>query len=350
MPRLLIPRMASLNPMGMQRYDEELRTRAADALPSGWVVRDFVCRPIRSSIPGDRRLPHGLVSAGRTGFRRAVGRVVYPAHDLCHRLSLDLPPSSAVEVVTVHDVAPWIFPDEVAPIPAAASELRRAAAVVTVSEFSADEIVRVLGVPRPHVIPNGVDESFLGAVPLSEPALRELGIQPPFVLAGGGTTTRKNLAALADAWRELTSQRMDLRLVLTGAPDERRNRLFAGLDDVVLPGRLPGAVIPQLMAAASALVVPSRYEGFGLPVLEGMAAGVPVVAADASALPEVAGGAAVLVPPTGPGLADGIRAVLRQEVDVAGLVAAGRQRAQAFTWDASARAHARLWQQVLGVG
>jgi glycosyltransferase involved in cell wall biosynthesis len=96
------------------------------------------------------------------------------------------------------------------------------------------------------------------------------------------------------------------------------------------------------------VVVPSTYEGFGLPALEAMAVGVPVVAADRSSLPEVCGDAAYLVEPDGPGLAGGLAAALDGGPDTRAMVGRGRIRAERFSWEASVAAHAELWRSCVG--
>ena len=102
-----------------------------------------------------------------------------------------------------------------------------------------------------------------------------LGINGPYVLASGGASARKNLASLAEAWPHIQSSRPDLTLVLSGPEHPRRTSLFVGLANVQLVGRVDSELVPGLMASASAVVVPSHYEGFGLPALEGMAVRTP---------------------------------------------------------------------------
>jgi glycosyltransferase involved in cell wall biosynthesis len=101
------------------------------------------------------------------------------------------------------------------------------------------------------------------------------------------------------------------------------------------------------MAAAVAVVVPSIYEGFGLPAIEAMAVGVPVVATARSSLPEVCGDAAYLVEPDGLGLAEGLVAAIDGGAETRAMVDRGRLRARDFTWEASAAAHAKLWRSQL---
>jgi glycosyltransferase involved in cell wall biosynthesis len=179
---------------------------------------------------------------------------------------------------------------------------------------------------------------------LNEEALSVLGIRGPFVLHAGGCTQRKNLAGLADAWPLMRSIRPDATLVLAGPEDQRREQLFAPLPGTVRVGRVDDATLVGLMAAAGAVVVPSIYEGFGLPALEGMAIGVPVVAAARGSLPEVCGDAALLVEPDGGGLAEGMEAALAGDAATTAMIERGRRRARTFTWEASTAAHAELWR------
>ncbi len=347
MPRLVLATLASGVPMGQQVYERELTARAPAALDGAATVVSSVTRSLRSPLPGDRRLPSWVLSQAPTGVRRAVGAVLYGRADVVHRMGLSLPPARVPEIVTVHDTVAWRFPDEGTPEPFAAAEVHRARAVVSVSRFAADDVAERLGLDHVHAIPNGVDPRFFDAAPLDPGTLATLGVTGRYVLHAGGSTQRKNLEGLAAAWPAVRSAHPDVTLVLSGPPSQRRDRLFGALPGAVRVGRVPDELVPGLVAGAAAVVVPSLYEGFGLPALEAMAAGVPLVAANRSSLPEVCGDAATLVEPDGPAIADGLVHALSGSSQVAAAVARGRERASGFTWDASAAAHAAVWRSVL---
>jgi glycosyltransferase involved in cell wall biosynthesis len=336
--------------MGAQVYQEQVAARAQAALDetakAPWTVRRVIARSMRSPLAGTRRLPLARVTRADPRVRRMIGRMLYGTDAVTHRMNLELPPASGADVVTLHDVVAWRFPDESAPVAAAPEELRRAAAVICVSEFTAQEARDLLGLEGVHVIPNGVDEHFFDAVPLPAADLAALGLPERFVLHAGGAAQRKNLEALATAWPTVRRERPGLSLVLSGPPHPRRRDLFAGLEGAVLAGRLPDDVMPRVLASAQAVVVPSTYEGFGLPALEAMAARVPVVAAATSSLPEVVGDGGLLVAPHAAAIAEGLLAVTSGDKAVDRMIAVARARADEFTWERCVAAHARVWTSV----
>ena len=329
--------------MGQQGYERQVVSRAPDLLGDGWDVRQVIVRTLRSRLPGTARIPASVMTSEDGRMRAALGRFLYRGTDLVHRLDLRIPPASGPEILTVHDLAPWRFPDEGHLPRIVAAEARRAEIVICPSNFAADEVASELGVNRTVVIHGGVDGDRFKAVPMSEQELARFGLSHPFVLHSGGATERKNLVGLAAAWSLLRQARPDTFLAMTGPPNHRRDELFAGQDGVRILGRISHADLVRLMASAAVVVIPSLYEGFGLPALEGMASGVPVVAVSRSALPEVCGDDAIMVEPGGESLAEGLEAALSGGPDISRMTARARERAHRFTWEASVRAHVAVW-------
>ena len=257
--------------------------------------------------PGRKAVPRAPGWSGVAPCPRAIGWAAYRTRGLVHRFDLRLPPSGGPEVVTVHDLPPLRFDDE-GKIPASAKAgARRASAIITPSRFAADEVLELLEVDaqRIHVVPYGVSGDYQEAVPATNAELKAFGIRPLFVIHAAGASKRKNLPALAAAWAQVAAECPDVDLVLAGPKDKRREETFQTIPSVRIIGSLPGPGIASLMRRAAAVVVPSTYEGFGLPALEGMVCGTPVVAARCGALPEVCGDSAVLVQPDGEGIAGG---------------------------------------------
>jgi glycosyltransferase involved in cell wall biosynthesis len=213
---------------------------------------------------------------------------------------------------------------------------RSARLVVTVSEFSRAELIEFLGVPgeRIRVVPGGVDPRFRPDVD-TEPLRQRLGMSKPYVLAVGDRGPRKNLAALRPAIALLRKE--GIELVVAGGG--RAHQLGATLDGARDLGYVADEDLPALYAGARAFALPSLHEGFGLTVLEAMAAGVPVVASRRAALPEVVTGAGILADPDDWGLfgAEVVKAAT-DEQERARLREEGRQVAARYTWERAARA------------
>ena len=230
------------------------------------------------------------------------------------------PVASRRNVVVIHDVAALRHPEwysrpyvawQRAVLPRIA---RRARLVITVSDFSRREIEDVLGVSA-TVIPNGVDQRFTPSESKGD-----------YGLVVGTRIARKNLAVLQAAARALEEQ--GIELVAAGST---RGYMRSEESPIRELGYVPEDELPGLYARARVLLMPSLYEGFGLPCLEAMASGTPVVAANRGALPETCGDAALLVEP------DELAAAALEAVDNERLIEAGLERAARFTWERTAR-------------
>jgi glycosyltransferase involved in cell wall biosynthesis len=249
------------------------------------------------------------------------------------------PVASRRTVVVIHDAAALRYPDAYSSAYVAYQRImlpllaRRARRVVTVSEFSKVELVEVLGA-RPEritVIPGGVEERF--GCDADPTGVRKLyALERPYVLVVGTISARKNLGVLEPAARALAERGVEL--VVAGSD---RRYLRAAPVRLRRLGYVADRDLPGLYAGARALAMPSLYEGFGLPCLEAMACGTPVVAAAAGALPETVGDAALLIDPRDADAFAGAILTAVYEDDVRERLAdAGRRRAAAYSWSATA--------------
>ncbi|WP_315096652.1 glycosyltransferase family 1 protein [uncultured Cellulomonas sp.] len=204
---------------------------------------------------------------------------------------------------------------------------RDAAAVVTISEFARRQIVEQVGVDadRVHVAHLGVD---------ADAFTPHLGAREPFLLYPARGWAHKNHARLIEAVGLLRETRPDLRLVLTGGALDSLGTVPTWVD---VRGLVPVDELRRLYRAASAMVFPSLYEGFGLPPLEAMASGCPVASSTAGSLPEICGDAAVLFDPTDP--ADIARGTLEAIDRTEQLQPLGLAQVRRFTWDRCLRVH-----------
>ncbi len=285
------------------------------------------------------------------------------AVDIAHSPSpMLLPARHARTIVTIHDCYFMRHPEDVfGPVrrdyvPLARHAAKVADAVAVVSETTAAEAEDLLGISRDKicVTPLGVRREFFNAAAASEVLLARHGIDRPFLLFVGRREKRKDLGTLLAAFDELSAESDGLQLVLVGPDAPGWDETWAGASDRVqdrtrLVPYQGAHALPGLYAAAAAVVMPSRWEGFGLTGLEAMAGGTPVVASEVGSLPEILGSAALFVPAgDSSAMAQGCRRVLDDTVLAAQLSDDGREHAAGFRWSRTAERTHELYRRLGG--
>ena len=341
---------------GIGCYTRELMAH----MPGQVRLLPFMFAPVAGHASG--ALP---VDAGRFGLQALVatatgrsfhstGRALRAGVDVVHATDHLIPKLKGLPLVaTLFDAIPLAHPEWAAyRFRTLANELWRRTAhwaqqVITISEYSRVDIARRFRIPEQRItaIPLGVGDRWFA--PVAAPLARQVGsrhrLPQRYFVAVGTLQPRKNFSRLLDAHAALPpALQREVPLVLVGKAgwccDELVARLGATPPDRVRWLRhLPDEELQVVVKGASALVFPSLYEGFGLPILEAFAAGVPVVAADATSIPEVAGDAAVLVDPLDVhALAAAMQAVVSEPALARRCVERGLLRAREFTWQRTA--------------
>lgn len=306
-------------PHGIGRFAQEVRAR----FPNDTI--DLIgADPV--TLKGLMELEFRLLQSSRTnqqsiffspGYAPPVtwrGPVVFTVHDLIH---IDVP-EEASRFKTLY------YNQVIRPA------IARAQRVLTVSEYSRQRLIEWSGV-KPEkivVVGNGVDATF-------SPDGRKHAPGYPYIFYVRNTKPHKNVPKLLEAFAQMDVP--DLRLVLSGAADEttRHQALTLGVyERVVFSGRISDEDLPAYYRGAEVITMPSLYEGFGLPPLEGMASGIPVVVSNTTSLPEVVGGAGLLVDPQdAESIADGLmQAITDSELRVE-MRQRGLERAKMFNWN-----------------
>ena len=318
-------------------------------------------------LPQLQRLPHCLVSGGgRGGAPQRLQRLLWSQFHLPrlaqrHHASLIFTPApegylgtqAVPQVVMVHDLRPLSHPDRDLQtlyfqtwVPAL---LKHCIHIITNSRFTAQEIERHIQIPasRISVIPLGIDHDVFVVSEPATPSIPDLG---PYLLHVGQAYPHKNLSRLIRVFGRLANQYPELRLLLVGKPLPSQTSVLHDLvralglvNRVVFMPYCSADQLPNLYRRALALVYPSLWEGFGLPILEAMACGTPVVSSSGSAIEEVAGDSALLVNPLNEDeLFAAVEAVLREPRLRDHLSLKGLERAALFNWSTTAEQTANL--------
>jgi glycosyltransferase involved in cell wall biosynthesis len=337
---------------GIERYASSLLRALAALAPEDLILftrpdapTSLTCLAVEQHrAPLSVRIPVDQVWLPATALRARV--------DLLHTLAFPTPVLwRGRSAVTVHDATAWLHPDTASVAmrlyygPLYRQALSRASVVFTVSEAARDDLVRAAGIPRHRVrvTPNGVDPEFFEAHAPEGP-------RDPYLLAVGTIEPRKNLGVLVEALRILRRQGRDLRLVVAGRQGWGHGLTLGDVaPHVRLAGAVPDHELRTLYAGTSCFVMPSLYEGFGLPLAEAMAAGATCVASDLPALREVGGDTIRYADPNDPAaFAAAISAALDDRASASQRIAAGRERVRRFRWEATAAATLQAYRDVVG--
>ena len=269
--------------------------------------------------------------------------------DVYHAINLHLPGRTPCPlVVTLHDLIPWAWGG-----PHMRGErlrfwmgkrlLRRADAVLAVSQTTADDAVRFAKVDprRVRVVFEGADTAYAPKSGAAERVRQRWGLEPGYLLFVGALDARKDPSALLAAWAAARRDRGGLELVIAGDPGPQAPPTMPGAR---MLGRISELDLADVYTAAGCFVFPSRYEGFGLPCLEAMACGCPVAAYRNSSVLEVVDGAGQLVNDGDPEALG--QAAASMAADPERWRRAGLERAKSFSWRKAAEETIKAYEAV----
>ncbi|MFZ5364595.1 MAG: glycosyltransferase family 4 protein [Patescibacteria group bacterium] len=309
---------------------EMLVTRCALRCDSGWA----------------RSVYKILQDAGR-GKGKTIDRLFVSAHviPLIH-------PKNTI--VTIHDIGferfPEIYPwyDIVYHQWAIRFAKRAASKIITISEFSKKELIDVFKIKpeKIHVVYNGYDDEKYRPHELAEidSVKSKYNLKNPYLIFVGRLEEKKNTPFLVECFAQFKKKFPEYKLVLVGRRGHGFDRVennigrFGLENEVIFPGWVDSDDLSKLLAGAKALIFPSLYEGFGIPVIEAMACGVPVVCSNTTSLPEVVGKGAILVDPKSKDqMVEAMGKIVSDEILRRDLIEKGLENAKRFSWEKCAR-------------
>lgn len=231
---------------------------------------------------------------------------------------------------------------------------QHSAGIATVSKYTADDVIATYGIPKNKidVVYNGASEGFRPLDDSKKSAIRNKFAEGKlFFLFIGAIHQRKNIGNLLRAFESFkTKKSSDVKLILAGTrrwwTDEMESTLqsMSSKNDVIFTGRVSDQDLYDLAGSALAITYVSTFEGFGIPIVEGMKAGTPVLTSDITSMPEIAGNAALLCNPFSvESIADALMKLFSDEELRKKLTSAGLERSKIFTWDQTAQG---LWRSI----
>ena len=358
------------HPRGVGKAVRTLITHLLPLLPE-WQVTLFTNRNGNIHFSEPASIKHIDMPGDRFN---AWENIRLPISALTHRLDLLHCPGQTAPsvspcpfVLTVHDLIPVRIDDgwSSAQIDGFRRSLSKHAArarrIIAVSNFTKTDLLDFCRVSE-----DKIDVVHWGVQPVVQAKddenqcrelLQSLGLAGPFFTAFAGGAPRKNVARILEALARFVQEvSQDVQLALLGVPDEIKHTLKTAVErlglekHLVLIGYLPQESVWQLLGNSEAMLYPSLYEGFGLPILEAMAAGAPVITSNVTSMPEVAGDAAILVDPTNVGaIMDAMRECYLKDGAKDEMRAKGYRRIGGFTWEKAAAATRLTYERALNL-
>ena len=370
----LISDQAGYRGAGVNNYGRQLLRALGQAALAGQTehkIKAFVHAPglqipgvelVRSRMPLER-------PEARIVWEQSLlpGELARHNAQVVHGLVNVLPLATRVPgVVTVHDLSFVRTPETLPPLKRfylarlCAASVRRARAVIAVSRQTADDVEHYFGVPpnKVRVIHNGVASEFVPGPPRAQAQFRAAhGLPTRYLLYLGTLEPRKNLEMLVRAfagWRSMApGAAADVKLVLAGGKGWYYETIFKEVNslgltgDVLFPGFVSPAELPDWYRGAVAFIYPSMFEGFGLPVLEAMACGTPVICSQAASLREVTGAAALALPAADEAAwTNAMHLLCDQPAAAAELRRRGLEQAAKFSWQLSAQKTIQVYNEM----
>lgn len=304
-----------------------------------------------------------------------IKRTIKENKDLCNWLQVNkidlyhVPKNTGVPffspipvVVTIHDVIPHIFPkkylsnilERIYYETAIRVSIKRSKKIITISEFSKQELIKHYGV-KPEKIAITLlayNRAFrkIQDSALLKPVREKYNLHDKYLLAIGGSEYRKNMQRLINVYQKHFSRAYKLIVIGGKWRDADLPGKYASDNNIRFLTNIPEEDLIAIYNMAEVFVFPSFYEGFGIPVLEGMACGVPVITSKVSSMPEVGGDAAVYFDPFDENdMAEKIETVLNNEMLRREMIAKGLEKVKGYSWKKCAEATLKVYREVLKI-